>query len=45
MLVLNHNMSKIYRDNQKVQFGTDAERDYVSGWLNAVYEDAITHAV
>lgn len=44
-LVLKHNMSKVYRDEQRCTVGTDLEREYVEGWLNAILEDAIATGI
>lgn len=38
-------MAKTYRDTLTVFYGSELERRYIREWLNATYEDAITHAV
>ena len=44
-LVLKHNMSKVFRDQQRCTVGTELEHQYVEGWLNAVLEDAIATGI
>lgn len=38
-------MPKIFRDLQKVSYGSDLERLYTENWLNAMTEDAVTFAL
>lgn len=45
ILVLKHDMSKTYRDALSVFYGSELEKKFVLEWLNATFEDAITHAV
>jgi hypothetical protein len=38
-------MPKVFRDLQKITFGSDLERMYSENWLNGMLEDAVMYAL